>query len=107
MSDYYMLLALLLAIAIVALSIARANRSPTNPISLVDLLLGADGRLSKAACVMFGAFLLTSWVIVLQTSRGTLSDLTFGAYLGAWVAPTVTALIVNRRDGNAAAPPSE
>lgn len=93
MSDYYMLLSLLLAIAIVALSVAHANRAPSSPVRLVDLLLGVDGRLSKAACVMFGAFLISSWVIVLQALQHTLSDITFGAYLTAWVAPTVTALI--------------
>lgn len=90
-----MIVVLLVVLLLVVRSLLQRDRDARSAIDLEDLLLGADGRASKAAAVMFGAFLLTSWVIVYQTLTDKLTDLTFGAYLAAWVAPTVTALITN------------
>jgi hypothetical protein len=87
-------LALLLIALIV--SLVRRDRCTDSRINLDDLLLGEDGRLSKAAAVMMGAFALTSWLIVYLALTGRLTEGYFTAYLGAWVAPTVTALIVRR-----------
>lgn len=88
-------LALALAIALLAVVfyLQRAHRSAASQFSIEDLLLGDDGRASKAAFVMFVALAISSWVIILQAMSGTLTDLTFGAYLAAWVAPTVTKMI--------------
>lgn len=85
-----------LAIGLIAiwLSLRRQDKVSANGYSLVDLLLGDDGRASKAAHVMFGAFFLTSWVVVYAALTSKLSDVMFGAYLAAWVAPAVTKLIV-------------
>lgn len=77
--------------AILASMIGR-SRNQSSPIDLEDLLLGADGKLSKAAALLFAAFFFSSWVVGLQTLRGTLSDATFAAYLAAWVAPTLAAM---------------
>jgi hypothetical protein len=90
-------LALIGVLAVIALlvvvSLNRRNRNPESKICLDDLLVGEDGKASRAAFVMGGSFLLTSWVIIYQTINGTLTDLTFGAYLTAWVIPAVTKLI--------------
>lgn len=88
-----LLLALALAICLIMLILERRSKNTTSGIQLDDLVLGDDGRVSKAAFVLGGSFLVTSWVVVFQTVNGTLSDLTFGAYVAAWVAPTVTRLI--------------
>jgi len=42
---------------------------------------------------MGGSFIVTSWIVIFQTLNKTLSDLTFAAYVGAWVVPAVTVLI--------------
>ncbi len=84
-----------LAVGLIAilLSLRRQNRI-ANGYALTDLLLGDDGKASKAAHVMFGSFFLTSWVVVYAALMGKLSDLMFGAYLAAWVTPAVTKLIM-------------
>lgn len=87
-------LAVLLVVAVI--SLRRRDRCSTSPIKLEDLLIGEDGKLSKAAAVMMGSFLLTSWAIAYLAINDKLTEGIFGAYLAAWVAPTVTRLIVNR-----------
>jgi len=103
-------LASLIALLVVALLTLRSllikTRDGGSPIDLDDLLLerGPDGtkQLSKIASVMFAAFVVTSWVLIYQTINGTLSDATYGAYLAAWVAPMVTAIMKRPQ-----APPQE
>jgi hypothetical protein len=71
----------------------RRSKSAMSKISLDDLLIGEDGKISKAAAVMTGSFVLTSWVVVFQTLNKSLSDATFGLYIGTWVVPVVTKLL--------------
>lgn len=81
----------------------KKSRDNSNPINIDDLLLerGPDGskQLSKIACYLLGAFLVSSWVVVYQLMQGTLTDLCFGAYLTAWVAPLLTKIV--KGDANA------
>lgn len=84
-------------IALVMVSLARRSRASGNGYELGDLLLGDDGRASKAAHVMFGSFFLTSWIMVQLTLSGRLTDGELAAYLLAWVTPAVTRLIVQAR----------
>lgn len=93
----YQRIGLILALALIVLLLARTlrnrNKDQTSAISLDDLLLGDDGKMSKAAIVMLGSFGLTSWVILYLTLNDKLTDIIFGAYLTAWVVPTVAKLI--------------
>lgn len=91
-----MLAALAVLLVVAVISLRRRDRCSSSPLKLEDLLLGDDGRLSKAAAVMMGAFALTSWAIAYLALNDKLTEGYFAAYLGAWVAPTVTALIVRR-----------
>jgi len=91
-----LVLVLAIGVLLIARALRRSDRSVTSRIDLEDLLLGDDGRVSKAAAVMFGAFGLSTWVIVNLTVTGHLTEGYFTAYLGAWVAPTVARLIFNK-----------
>lgn len=95
----------MLIVALLAgiLWLVRRDRIKASPIYLDDFLLGDDNRASKAALVMYAALAVSSYVIIIYAIRGTLSDLIFAAYLGAWVAPTVTKLIT--AGSHAAQPP--
>lgn len=88
-----MLLCLLVGLMAILWALERRSNSAISLIHLDDLLLGEDGKASKAAAVMGGSFLVTSWVVVWQTVNGTLSDLTFASYIAAWVVPTVTKIL--------------
>lgn len=88
--------ALAIAILLIAWSLIRKSRLVESKIDLDDLLLGDDGKLSKAAAVMMGAFLLTSWGMVYMWLTKTMTETYFNGFLLAWVAPTVAKLIVNR-----------
>ena len=63
---------------------------------LEDLLLGDDGRASKGAAVLFGAFAMTTWMMVYLALTGKMTEGYFGLYVAAWVAPTLTRLIFNK-----------
>lgn len=82
--------ALLALLFVVARSLILRSRDTRSAINLDDLLLGDDGKASKAAAVMFVALGVSSWVIAYAALQDKLSDLMFSAYLAAWVAPTVT-----------------
>jgi hypothetical protein len=70
----------------------RRSRAADSLINIEDLLLGEDGRISKGAFVMIGAFLLTSWLMVYLTVADKMTEAYLGIYVGAWVAPTVAKL---------------
>lgn len=91
--DMVMLAILGVVILIILWSLERRNKDKKSKINLDDLLVGDDGKASKAAFVMHGSFVLTSWVVIYQTLNKTLTDMTFGLYVASWVAPTVTKLI--------------
>lgn len=91
--DMVMVGVLGIVILLILWSIERRNKNPHSKINLDDLLVGDDGKASKAAFVMFGSFVVTSWVIIFQMLNKTLTDLTYAAYLTTWVAPTVAKLI--------------
>lgn len=92
----WMSAALLAMLTLIVWSIRKRDQSAASPLNLDDLLLGEDGKLSKAAAVLMGSFSLTSWVVVYLTLQGKLDTTLFAAYMAAWVVPSVTRLIVNR-----------
>lgn len=89
----YMTIALLVMIGLVVLTLLHSNRSFTSKLNLEDLLLGEDGKISKAAAVMMGSFLMTTWLMIYLTLNGKMTEGYFTIYCGAWIIPTVTKLI--------------
>ena len=78
-------------IALISILLYRTLRSRhtsrESRINFDDLLIDSEtGRMSKPASVMFAALVVSSVVILYQTFKGALTDLSFGAYLTAWVA---------------------
>jgi len=88
-----MILVLAIATLLILLVLHRRSISAKSAISLDDLLLGDDGKVSKAAAVMWGSFALTTWTMVYLTINEKLSEGYFTAYIAAWVAPAVVKLI--------------
>lgn len=91
-----MALVLALVVLVITLALLRRHRSSMSRLNFDDLLLGDDGKLSKAAAVMMGAFACTTWLMVYLALTGRMTEGYLAAYLGAWVAPSVTKLIVGR-----------
>jgi hypothetical protein len=91
-----MSVALVAILILITVALIKRSRLITSRLDLDDLLIGEDGKLSKAAAVMMGAFALTSWVIIYMTLNDKLTEGYFLAYIGVWATPTVTKLIVNR-----------
>jgi hypothetical protein len=74
-------------------SLERRSRSSSSKFHFDDLLLDETGKTSKAACVMFGSFVVTTWCIIYLAMNEKLTEGYFGAYLTAWVAPVVAVII--------------
>jgi hypothetical protein len=89
-----MVVALIVALAAAAYALYRAQLNQQNQIDLLDLL-SENGRLSRSACVMMGAFGVTTWMLIQLTLNGKMTEGFFGLYSAAWIAPTVTRMIVN------------
>jgi hypothetical protein len=93
MNSHIILIVVLAAVLLALLiTLVRSDRNTRSAIDLEDLLLGPDGKLSKAAAVLLGSFLMTTWVIVWLTYTNRLTEGYFTAYLAAWVAPTIANL---------------
>ncbi len=87
---------LCITILVVIWGLLRRSKLIESRLDLDDLLLGDDGKLSKAASVLLGSFCLTSWIMVYLTLTGKMTEGYFTSFAGIWVIPTVTKLIMNR-----------
>ena len=86
--------ALLIVALVIAWSFYRAHKSDKGvflQFNLLDLLL-ENGRVSRIACAFMATLVVTSWVVIKLTIENKLTDVIFGAYLTAWVAPIVAKL---------------
>ena len=92
----FMAVALMVVIVSIITVLIRRDRSSVSAINLEDLLIGDDGKLSKAAAVMMGAFAMTTWLMVYMTLGGKMTEGYLAIYVGAWIAPTVTRLFVSK-----------
>lgn len=101
--QYKVIAGLVLAVIVLLImrSLTARDRKRTSLINLEDLLLGEDGKLSKAAVVLLGAFLFTTWMMAYLTLAGKMTEGYAGIYVAAWVTPAV-ALIFK---ANPPAPP--
>ena len=91
--------ALLIMALVIAWSFYRAHRSDTGifaKFNLLDLLM-ENGRVSRIAFAFMATLVVTSWVIIRLTISGKLTDVIFGAYLTAWVAPIVAKMFSNQQ----------
>ena len=91
---HFDLMTTILGLMLVTIGFAawRLHLNPENDFNVLDLLM-ENGRVSKAAVVMMGAFSLTSWMMVQLTLAGKMSEGYFGLYSAAWIAPVVIKLI--------------
>lgn len=78
-------------------SLNKLHKSREVNFDLRDLLMEND-KVSKAACVMMGAFAVTTWQFIYYTLNGKLTEGYLGIYVAAWIAPVVARLI-NRGEG--------
>lgn len=95
-----LIVALLVALAIMV-SLRRMHTDPTSTFDLRDLLMEND-RVSKAAFVMIGSFLVTTWVLVYCTLTDKHVEVVFGLYIATWVTPVIARLI--KSNGSAQQP---
>lgn len=79
-------------VLIVALFLYRAHRDPDDPFDLFDLLK-INGRVSKVAVAFLTTLFTSSWYVVHEALEKQLTDTAFAAYLAAWVAPIVAAIL--------------
>lgn len=68
------------------------NARTDNTFEILDLFM-ENGRISKAAVVMMGAFVLTTWMMVTLTLKDKLTEGYLGIYVAAWITPVVVRLI--------------
>jgi len=73
-------------------TLERRNKSAVSSFSFDDLLTD-NGKTSKPAAVMFGAFALSVWLMVFLAVNDKMTEGYFGAFLAAWVAPSVAKII--------------
>ncbi len=88
-----MMSALMLILIFIVWIMFKRSKDPESNIYLDDLLLGEDGKMSKASVVMLGSFLMTTWVIIHLTLTDKLTEGYMTIYAGVWITPVVTKLI--------------
>jgi len=73
-------------------TLERRNKSAASAFSFDDLLT-ENGKTSKAACVMMGAFAFSTWCMVYLVVNDKMTEAYFGLYLGVWATPAVAKII--------------
>lgn len=91
----WMVVVLILVLLAIIYTFYRAQYDETFiTFNLYDLIM-ENGRLSRNGVVMMGAFALTSWMMINLTLNGKITEGYLLAYGSMWVAPGITARIVN------------
>lgn len=91
----WMVVVLILVLVTIIYVFYRAQRDESFiTFNLYDLIM-ENGRLSRNGVVMMGAFALTSWMMINLTLNGKITEGYLLAYGSMWVAPGITARIVN------------
>ncbi len=97
-----MVIVLTLAIVAVIVLLWRAQKERGNDFDFWDLLMDVQADGSRKASVAKGAFMLTfalsSWVVVDQEIKGTLTDTIFSAYLLTWAGSLIASVIFKKTD---------
>lgn len=95
----------LLALVVVVTRVLWArDKDAASKINFDDLLLDVNGRMSKSAAVMFGAFAMTTWMMIFLTLEGKMSEGYLTIYGGLWIIPAVTKLIKGSAPVQSSAP---
>ncbi len=91
-----LIFALLLVLSAILIwkSLRRLTSAPDNGYDWQDLLM-ENGRASKAAHVMMGAFFVTTWHFIYYSLTGRMSEGYYGLYSAAWIAPVVLRMFSN------------
>ena len=89
---------LVLSFLLLALAVWRELKhmqaSDGNGYDWHDLLM-ENGKASKAAHVMLGAFITTTWFFVYYAVAGKMTEGYYAIYAASWIAPVVARLIWN------------
>lgn len=93
----WMLTALAVGVGVAAIATWRAQRSATTQFNILDLIT-EGGRISKISVCFMTAFAVSTWIIVDQQIKGTLTEGIFGLWLGAWVGPLVVKVLASKQD---------
>ncbi len=67
-----------------------------NTFEIRDLFM-ENGRASKGAVVLMGAYVATTWHFVYYTVTGRMTEGYFGLYSAAWIAPIVARVIFGEK----------
>jgi hypothetical protein len=84
----------ILVVLLIGRTLSRWNAAPDNDFELRDLFM-ENGRASKGAVVLMGAFAATTWFFMYYTLTGRMTEGYFGLYAGAWIAPVVARMITS------------
>lgn len=93
---------LLIVALVIAWSFYRAHRDKSFAFNLFDLLM-ENGRLSKVACIVMGAFTVHTWIMVRLTFDAKMSEGYLTIYGATWVAPLLARMFMPMQSSTATA----
>lgn len=85
----------LLIVLLIGRTLSRWNKADEIDFSFLDLIT-ENGRASKGAIVLLGAFVATTFVFVYYALTGRMTEGYFGLYGAMWVTPVVARMITNQ-----------
>lgn len=80
--------ALLIVALVVAWSFYRAHRNKDFTFNVFDLIM-ENGKLSKIACLVMGAFIVHTWIMVRLTFDLKMTEGYLTIYGATWAAPLI------------------
>lgn len=93
----WMLAILVTGAVLVVWSFWHAQRKPGFDFDMFDLIM-ENGKVSRLALWYNLAGAVSTWVVVDNQVKGTLTEGLFGLWLGAWVGPIIARLVFDKKD---------
>lgn len=92
----YPMVALILGLAVIAISIWNAQRNKIH-FDLFDLVM-ENGKVSKTAVAFMLVLAVTTWVVVVLVYKDKMTEGYLGLYGAMWVTPLVARVVFSKPD---------
>lgn len=93
---------LAIAFLVIAFSFWQTHKSGDNQFNAFDLVMN-KGKVDKIAVSYMLVLALSSWIMIDLQVNMKMTEGYFGIYIGAWIVPLVSKVVVNKGESNDAA----
>ena len=84
MNNYLIEISISTIVIVLCILMYRWHTNPNNSFSLIDAIVGEDGKFSLFRAGQAVALIVSTWAFVILVERNTLTEYYFYGYMGVW-----------------------